>query len=87
MMAPAGFPIWPHICRRCANTALSVQVHPELGPDFVQSLLDGGLGVDIASDFARQIRSGLGGKLNRGKVAQGFVRVLGRSADPDRPLG
>ena len=55
--------------------------------DYVQSLLDGGLGVDMPSAFAGQIRSGLGGKLNRGKVAQGFARFLRRGADPDRPLG
>lgn len=67
--------------------ALSVQFHPEFGPDYVQSLLDGGLGVDMPSAFARQIRSGLGGKLHRGKVAQGFARFLRRGADPDRPLG
>lgn len=67
--------------------ALSVQFHPEFGPDYVQSLLNCGLGVDMPVDFARQIRSRLGGRLHRDMVAQGFARFLRSSADPFRPLG
>lgn len=67
--------------------ALSVQFHLEFGPDYVQSLLDGGLGVDMPVAFARKIRSGLGGRLHRDMVAQGFARFLRHSADPSRPLG
>lgn len=67
--------------------ALSMQFHPDFGPDYVQSLLDGGLGVDMPSAYARKIRSGLGGMLNRDRVARGFARLLSRGADPVGPLG
>ena len=65
--------------------ALSVQFHPEFGPDYVQSLLDGGLGVDMPLALTHKIRSGLGGRLHRDMVAQGFARCLRDDADPSAP--
>ena len=61
--------------------ALSVQFHPEFGADYVQSLLEGGLGVDMPEPFIRQIRSGLGAALHRDIIAQGFARFLRTAAD------
>lgn len=66
--------------------ALSVQFHPEFGAEYVQSLLDRGLGVDLPAAFARDIRSRLGGRLHRDIIAQGFARFLRRFADAAGPL-
>ena len=67
--------------------ALSVQFHPEFGAEYVQSLLDGRLGVDLPAAFVQDIRSGLGGRLHRDIIAQGFARFLRRFADTAGPLG
>lgn len=78
LAAPAS----PHGGFRYGGLGLSVQVHPELHPDYVAALLEGGLGTRFDPDLVARARAGLGQPLDAGRMAAGFAAFF-RGQLPD----
>ncbi|THD81387.1 type 1 glutamine amidotransferase [Aliigemmobacter aestuarii] len=66
----------PHGAFRYDFPAMSVQFHPEFGGDYVEAVLESGLGLRFADDLVAGAREGLHERLDGAIVAEGFARFF-----------